>query len=134
MDFPLCAQFKFVQYPDGRLALRLRLREGETPEARATADSRFHIELAIAAQSPRLTNAEIRLQAELGQVLWAPLGPAMDPEQVAAEHLALVHAISSGQADRAREIVLQHVRRNTHHLIDTKLVLRYGPAPEEARP
>ena len=33
MDFPLCAQFKFVQYPDGRLALRLRLRDGEAPEA-----------------------------------------------------------------------------------------------------
>jgi phenylacetate-coenzyme A ligase PaaK-like adenylate-forming protein len=33
MDFPLCTQFKFVQYPDGRLALRLRLRDGEAPEA-----------------------------------------------------------------------------------------------------
>jgi hypothetical protein len=33
MDFTPCTQFKFVQYPDGRLALRLRLREGESPEA-----------------------------------------------------------------------------------------------------
>ncbi|WP_090961838.1 hypothetical protein [Nitrosospira sp. Nsp18] len=33
MDFPLCAQFKFVQYPDGRLALRFLLRDGEASEA-----------------------------------------------------------------------------------------------------
>ena len=33
MDFPLCTQFKFVQWPDGRLVLRLRLRDGEEPEA-----------------------------------------------------------------------------------------------------
>ncbi len=33
MDFPLCTQFKFVQYPDGRLVLRLRLRDGEVPDA-----------------------------------------------------------------------------------------------------
>ncbi len=32
MDFIACAQYKFVQYPDGRLALRLRLRDGEAPD------------------------------------------------------------------------------------------------------
>jgi phenylacetate-coenzyme A ligase PaaK-like adenylate-forming protein len=31
-DFIACSQFKFVQSPDGGLALRLRLRDGETPE------------------------------------------------------------------------------------------------------
>ena len=33
MDFTHCTQFKFVQYPDGGMALRLRLREGEAPDA-----------------------------------------------------------------------------------------------------
>lgn len=32
MDFPLCTQFKFVQHPDGRLTLQLRLRDGEVPD------------------------------------------------------------------------------------------------------
>ena len=33
MDFMSCTQFKFVQYSDGHLALRLRLRDSESPEA-----------------------------------------------------------------------------------------------------
>lgn len=32
MDFTPCTQFKFVQYPGGHVALRLRLRVGESPE------------------------------------------------------------------------------------------------------
>ena len=33
MDFAPCTQFKFVQYPDGHVALRLRLRIGESADA-----------------------------------------------------------------------------------------------------
>lgn len=36
MDFARCDQFKFVQYPDGRLALRLKLRTAEVPEVART--------------------------------------------------------------------------------------------------
>ncbi|MDQ4489134.1 GntR family transcriptional regulator [Sinomonas sp. ASV486] len=99
-----------------------------TPEGRAQADSRFHIELAVTAQSPRLTSAEIRLQAESVQLLWAPLAHGFDSEQAAAEHLALVRAVSEDRPDDAQRLMRLHVRRAVHHLIDTKLALEYSAA------
>jgi DNA-binding GntR family transcriptional regulator len=107
-----------------------------TPEVRASADSRFHIELAVSAQSPRLANAEIRLQEESVQQLWAPLGVALDPETATAEHLELVRAVSQDQPERAQKLALEHIRRNIFHLIDTKLTLGYSQSiqePNEAR-
>src|SRR5687768_6094971 len=40
--------------------------------ARTRANSRFAIELALAAQSERLTRTEVRLQGESGELLWTP--------------------------------------------------------------
>jgi DNA-binding FadR family transcriptional regulator len=94
-----------------------------TPEACARADSRFHIEVAVTAQSSRLTNAEIRLQAETGQLLWAPLVAAFDAERAAAEHLALVRTIAEDRPNDGQDLALAHIRRGIHHLIDTKLSL-----------
>ncbi|MHA7191536.1 FadR/GntR family transcriptional regulator [Arthrobacter sp. MDT2-16] len=102
-------------------------------EARAHADSRFHIELAVLAQSPRLTNAEIRLQAETVQALWAPLSSTRDPERVAAEHLAVARAIADDAPEEAQRLVLQHIRHDIHHLVDAKLSLGY-PTNQEERP
>jgi DNA-binding FadR family transcriptional regulator len=100
----------------------------ETPEARAPADSRFHIELAVSAQSPRLANAEIRLQEETVQQLWTPLTAAVtfNPEQATAEHLELVRAVAQDHPDEAQKLALGHIRRNIFHLIDTKLTLGYA--------
>lgn len=97
-----------------------------TPEARAPADSRFHIELAVAAQSPRLANAEIRLQEETVLQLWTPLAAALDSEVATAEHLELVRAVSQDQPERAQRLALAHIKRNVFHLIDTKLSLSYA--------
>ncbi len=100
----------------------------ETPETRASADSRFHIELAVSAQSPRLANAEIRLQEETVRQLWAPfaVAEAYDPELATAEHLELVRAVAQDHPERAQKLTLDHIRRNIFHLIDTKLVLGYA--------
>lgn len=97
-----------------------------TPEVRAPADSRFHIELAVSAQSPRLANAEIRLQQETVQQLWTPLAGAFDPETATAEHLELVRAVSQDEPERAQKLVREHIKRNIFHLIDTKLTLSYA--------
>lgn len=77
----------------------------KTPEARAPADSRFHVELAVSAQSPRLANAEIRLQEETVRQLWTPLttAVAIDPEQATAEHLELVRAVAQDQPGEGPE-------------------------------
>jgi DNA-binding FadR family transcriptional regulator len=100
----------------------------KTPEARAPADSRFHVELAVSAQSPRLANAEIRLQEETVRQLWTPLITTVtfDPEQATAEHLELVRAVAQDQPERAQKLAIEHIRRNIFHLIDTKLTLGYS--------
>ena len=100
-------------------------------ELQARADSRFHIELAVLAQSPRLTNAEIRLQAETVQALWAPVSLTRDPEQVAAEHLALARAIANDAPEKAQHLVLEHIRHDVHHLVDAKLSLGYPTYQQE---
>ncbi|MFJ5959032.1 FadR/GntR family transcriptional regulator [Paenarthrobacter sp. NPDC092416] len=104
-----------------------------TPELRASADSRFHVELAVAAQSPRLANAEIRLQQETVQQLWTPLAVAFDPETATAEHLELVRAVAQDQPEKAQALVLGHIRRNIFHLIDTKLTLGYAQSNQDAK-
>jgi DNA-binding FadR family transcriptional regulator len=104
----------------------------DKPELRARADSRFHIELAVLAQSPRLMNAEIRLQAETVQALWAPVPLARDPERVAAGHLALARAIANNAPEDAQRLVLEHIRQDVHHLVDAKLSLGY-PAYQQER-
>ncbi len=104
-----------------------------TPEARAPADSRFHIELAVSAQSPRLANAEIRLQEETVQQLWTPLAVAFDPETATAEHLELVRAVAQDQPERAQKLILEHIRRSIFHLIDTKLTLGYAQSIQDGQ-
>jgi GntR family transcriptional regulator, transcriptional repressor for pyruvate dehydrogenase complex len=77
--------------------------------ARRRAESRFHVELAAAAQSPRLTRAEIALQTEVGPLLWLPAAtPAAQAEQV-REHAAIVDAVAAGDGQRARAHAIAHV-------------------------
>jgi DNA-binding FadR family transcriptional regulator len=95
-----------------------------TPEVRASADSRFHIEIAVSAQSQTLANAEIRLQEETVQQLWTP-PMAVDAETSTAEHMELAKAVARDQPDKAQQLVLEHIKRNISHLIDTKLTLGY---------
>lgn len=104
-----------------------------SPEARATADSRFHIELALSSQSPRLTNLEIRLQKETVQQLWTPLTASFDPETATAEHLELVRAVAQDQPEKAQRLVLDHIKRNIFYLIDTKLSLGYDQSTQDTQ-
>jgi GntR family transcriptional repressor for pyruvate dehydrogenase complex len=76
---------------------------------RRRAESRFHVELAAAAQSPRLTRAEIALQTEVGPLLWLPTAtPAGQVEQV-RQHAAIVDAVAAGDGQRARAHAVAHV-------------------------
>lgn len=76
---------------------------------RRRAEARFHVELAAAAQSPRLTRAEIALQTEVGPLLWLPAAtPATQAEQV-RQHAAIVEAVAAGDGQRARAHAVAHV-------------------------
>ncbi|GLW97361.1 FCD domain-containing protein [Microtetraspora sp. NBRC 16547] len=87
-------------------------------------DGRFHIEVAAASQSARLTREEIRLQADIGPLLWLSREDLEGHDETAAQHRAIAEAIGAGDADRARTLAERHVLDATDHLIELRLRLR----------
>ena len=114
--------------------------------SRIRADSRFHIEVAIASQSERLTQLEVELQAQLGELLWLPPEPGgptpvssapvpgapvssglaagpLDPVAAAAEHAAIAEAIAAKDGDGARLLAERHVEQTLQRLTAMRLGL-----------
>lgn len=77
--------------------------------ARRRAESRFHVELAAAAQSARLTRAEISLQTEVGPLLWLPASTPADRLEVVRQHGTIADAVAVGDGQRARAQAIAHV-------------------------
>jgi DNA-binding FadR family transcriptional regulator len=100
------------------------LRAADTPGSCRRADTQFTIEVALAAQSTRLTMEELRLRAEIGDLLWTRLTPE---EQAAAveSRAGLVEAIEQHRPERARELAERCVTEDTRRL----LRLRLGSRP-----
>ena len=105
--------------------------------SRIRADSRFHIEVAQASQSERLTRLEVGLQTQLGELLWLPPEPAgatavpgatepLDRLAVSAEHAAIADAIAAEDGDRARMLAEGHVARNLRRLTALRLAMAQG--------
>ncbi|MCL6691007.1 FCD domain-containing protein [Pseudomonas sp. R3.Fl] len=105
------------------------LGKASTRHERRRADARFHIEIAVASQSVRLTHAEIRLQAEIGELLWLPVPGAPGVETIQQEHTAIREAIVAGDPNLAGALVEAHVNRGIKRLIDMKLELLAQEAP-----
>ncbi|MBK1783227.1 FadR family transcriptional regulator [Prauserella sp. ASG 168] len=100
-----------------------QLAAAETAGERRRADGLFHIEIAAAAQSTRLTRQEIDLQGEIGELLWIPNGEAIERDERAAQHRAVLAAIADSAGDRARALVEQHVELAIAKLIEFHLQL-----------
>ena len=110
--------------------------------SRIRADSRFHIEVAIASQSERLTRLEVELQTQLGELLWLPpdtgLAPVsdgladglLDPAAAAAEHTAIAEAIAAEDGDRARLLAERHVEGTLQRLTAMRLALPQAVAAQ----
>ena len=94
-----------------------------TRGARLRADSRFHVEVAMASQSERLTRLEVRLQGETAGLLWLDLLQDRDIAAMAREHHEIATAIAEEDAERARVSAERHVRRNLRRVIAAHLVL-----------
>ena len=95
---------------------------------RRRADGRFHIEIAAAAQSTRLARQEIDIQGEIGELLWMPFGEAIQRDDAAKQHLAIVDAIQRGDGERARAETEQHIELGISRLIEFHLQLaKRGP-------
>ena len=76
---------------------------------RRRAESRFQVELAAAAQSPRLTRATISLQSEVGPLLWLATASEADRVEVLRRHRAILAAVVAGDGARARSQAVAHV-------------------------
>jgi DNA-binding FadR family transcriptional regulator len=108
------------------LSLAGRVEEAAGVGDRTRADTRFHIEVAVAAASERLTRAEVSLQAELGVLLWLPGATDEDARKAAEQHHAIALAISREDSTLARTLAEQHVEANTHKLIEARIELHGG--------
>ncbi|AQZ65421.1 GntR family transcriptional regulator [[Actinomadura] parvosata subsp. kistnae] len=86
-------------------------------------DGRFHIEVAAASQSARLTQEEIRLQADIGPLLWLPYDEPGRHDEATAQHRAIAEAIRRADPDLARDLAEQHVLDAIERLIELRLRL-----------
>lgn len=104
-------------------AFATRLARADSIGARTRAHSLFFIEIALAAQSERLTRAEVRLQAETGDLLWFVSDRPLDPASVAHDLDTIADAIADEDGSTARDLAEQHVRNSSRWLIETRLDL-----------
>ncbi|MGN9781435.1 FadR/GntR family transcriptional regulator [Nonomuraea sp. ZG12] len=95
-----------------------RLEAATSVDERRRADGRFHIEVAAAAQSVRLTRAEIDIQAEVGELLWLPYGEAVDPRDTARSHAQVIDAIEARDPARARSITEELIDKGIERLME----------------
>lgn len=73
------------------------------------AERRFHLEIAAATQSPRLTQHEVRLQTEVGALLWLPVSQEEDRHRGTTEHRNILTAVSHGDGEQARALTESHI-------------------------
>lgn len=106
-----------------------QLRRAQTPAELVRADSRFHIELAIAAQSERLTRLSISLQSEFAGMLWFSCDSAAARERHADDHTAIIDAIAVGDPVAARDAADRHVVDASRLVIGASLELRRSGRP-----
>lgn len=115
------------------MTLAFAIATAEDPSACSRADSRFHIELAVLAQSERLLRSEIRLQSETVELLWSAQSAPEGRARAAAEHTAIAEALRDDDEEHAERLVLEHINRNIYQMIEMKMTLTYPiETPESA--
>ena len=105
-----------------RLAgLAERVTRASTAAEAASADSRFHIELAVLAQSPRLMRAEVRIQAEMAPLHW--ILSDFEPTRfvVASDHNAAIRAVEAHDGGAAAVAMSEHLQHDGVRMMDAKL-------------
>lgn len=105
------------------LALVDQLDSAATRGARVKADSRFHVEVAIATRSERLVRREVALQAETAGMLWLPHLAEEDVAAIAREHHEIAECIAAEDGEGAQHAAERHVRANLRRLTAAHLRL-----------
>lgn len=108
------------------LALVDRMDSAATRGARMRADSRFHIEVAIATRSERLTRREVSLQAETVGLLWLSELDEAEAVAIVEEHREIAGAIAEQNPTRAQAVAENHVLQNLRRLAGLHLKLVEG--------
>jgi DNA-binding FadR family transcriptional regulator len=112
--------------PDDLVQLRRTAEEldhAADAAARSRVYGRFHVELAAAAQSARLTREQVALQTEIGAVLCLVLGDDEYREEVADRHRSVISAVQDGAQETARELAERCVQESTARLVALRLTL-----------
>ncbi len=73
------------------------------------AEGAFHVEVAAASQSARLTREEIALQTEVGPLLWLPYDDQAARDSAVEQHGAILRAIAAGDQQGAYDLTSHHV-------------------------
>ncbi len=96
----------------------------ETPDSyedfRRT-DVRFHLAVASAARSPRLTAAEASMQVEVGALMSLIPHPPEALHVSNGQHRAILEAVSRREPDGARMLMEAHVRGTGDFLVGLRL-------------
>ena len=95
----------------------------EDAPARSRLYGRFHVELAAAAQSARLTREQVALQGEVGPLLCLVLADPAYREEVADRQRALLRAVQDGAHETAGQSAERCVRQSTARLVAVRLTL-----------
>ncbi|GLX54350.1 GntR family transcriptional regulator [Streptomyces hygroscopicus subsp. hygroscopicus] len=99
------------------------LRRAEDAPARSRLYGRFHVELAAAAQSARLTREQLALQGELGALLCLVLADDTCREEVADRQREVISAVQDGAHETAGTLAERCVRESTARLVAVRLAL-----------
>ncbi|MGA5036928.1 FadR/GntR family transcriptional regulator [Streptomyces capoamus] len=91
--------------------------------ARSRLYGHFHVELAAAAQSARLTREQVALQSEVGALLCLVLADDAYREEVAERHRSVVSAVQDGVRETAGTLAERCVSESTARLVAVRLAL-----------
>ncbi|MEU9731773.1 GntR family transcriptional regulator [Streptomyces sp. NPDC048002] len=97
------------------------LAHAREPAERARIYGRFHVEVAAASQSARLTRTAISLQAEAGALMCLVLADDSYAEQVRLRHSGVISALQDGAGDQARSAMEECARTSVAHLVQLRL-------------
>ena len=90
------------------------------PGARRRADAQFHLEVAVAAQSPRLYREEVALQGEFGALMWLTMDD--DTHAGLVRHCEdLVGAVADRDRERAGGLAERRVSDATARIVEYRL-------------
>ncbi|MDA8116685.1 MAG: GntR family transcriptional regulator [Actinomycetota bacterium] len=112
------------------LAQRLeRFRQAGTVSELRRADAEFSLAVAAAAQSPRLAVQELRLRAEIGDLLWLDLNDGAQ-QHAWSLRAAMLEAIKGRDPATASELAERSVTFDTRRLVELRIQgYRLAPAP-----